>query len=129
MGGAELPARAVTFRAPTVDAVHRNFEFEVRVEDPPPGLVPGRMVQLAVVFEARQALGVPRGAVVRRGGESVVFVVDDNDRARAVPVTVGLLTDGLVEVTSDALAPGDAIVVEGQDWLDAGALVRRVEEN
>jgi multidrug efflux pump subunit AcrA (membrane-fusion protein) len=73
----------------------------------------------------RQALHVPKDAIVRRGGASLVFVVDGGV-ARARPVRIGVSAGGLVEVLDGAVAAGQEVVVVGNDALQDGAKVRKV---
>jgi multidrug efflux pump subunit AcrA (membrane-fusion protein) len=73
----------------------------------------------------RQALHVPKDAIVRRGGASLVFVVDDGV-ARARPVRTGVSAGGLVEILDGALTAGQEVVVIGNDTLQEGAKVRKV---
>lgn len=125
-GSIDLGELPLSFRGPVVDSKHRNFEVKVLVPDPPPGVVPGRLVQLTAVLEAREALGVPRHAVLERGGRSLVFVIEGG-RALAVIVETGLPTDGWIEVLGEGLFEDSELVVEGQDWLEDGDAVKRVE--
>lgn len=128
LGGAALDPLKVTFRGPKVHPTLRNFEVKVEIPTPVAGLVPGRLVNMTVVLEKRRGMGVPRSAVVRRGGEAIVFIAV-GDRAKAVPVVLGLPTDGYVEATGEGLGPRARIVVEGQTWLADGTPIVLVKED
>jgi HlyD family secretion protein len=61
---------------------------------------------------------VPTAALLRRGGQEVVFVLDD-EVAREVPVTVVALGDDAAAVEG-ALEPGDRVVTTGVETLEDG---------
>jgi RND family efflux transporter MFP subunit len=127
VGKADLGSLPLTFRAPIVHSTLRNFEVKVTVAHPPADLVPGRRADLNLVLQSHRGLGVPRPAVLMRGGRTVVFTVVDG-KAKMVPVELGLSTDGHVEVLGGSIADGAKIVVEGQSWLDDGTPVIGVKE-
>jgi HlyD family secretion protein len=64
---------------------------------------------------------VPSGAVVRRGGDNVVFAYE-KDRAVAVPVTVGLRNAEWVEIR-DGLRSGARVVLYPPEALTAGTRI------
>jgi multidrug efflux pump subunit AcrA (membrane-fusion protein) len=61
-------------------------------------------------------------ALVSEEGERFVMVVDADNKAHKRPVTVGLSTRTLAEVTAGIKA-GDRVIVRGQDGLPEGAAV------
>lgn len=102
----------------------RTRTFLVRILVPRDGqLFPGMFARGAVVV-ARHAgiLAVPKDALVKRGEQEVVFVIE-GDTARERPVTLGASTEELVQVLS-GLNAGDQIVTIGQRTLLNGDRVR-----
>lgn len=82
-------------------------------------------VELGRAGAHHSVLGIPRAAVVRRGREFCVWVVEhDGDSARVEPrpVILGRADASRVEVF-DGLAPGDELVIEGMFALREGAAV------
>lgn len=67
---------------------------------------------------------VPSQAVLTSGGVSYVYTVED-DTARYVEVTTGLVGDGVTEITS-GLSGGELLVTVGQSYLADGDAVRIV---
>ena len=67
---------------------------------------------------------VPSQAVLISGGVSYVYTVED-DTARYVEVTTGLVGDGVTEITS-GLSGGELLVTVGQSYLADGDAVRIV---
>lgn len=70
----------------------------------------------------RKAVVVPEQAVVLRPAGSVVYRLE-NEQAREVKVTTGIVRDGEIEITS-GLAPGVTVVVDGAALLSEGARVQ-----
>lgn len=111
----EAGLHTITYRSPTVDTTLRTFEIKGRVALPAALAVPGARADLALVFESRDALGIPSAAILIRNGAPIVFVVRDG-RAVQTPVETGLEHDGWTEIRA-GLAAGDPVVVEGQSQL------------
>ncbi len=118
----------VVYRSPTVDAKLRNFEVRCLIEKPPADVVAGTMAQIDILLQQRDALGVPDGAVEMRKGRPVIFTVE-NKKAKMVPVTTGLKSEGMVEIASDAVKENMAVVVMGQFMLEDGTPVGIQEQN
>ncbi len=121
IGGREAGAHVVTYRSPTINPTLRTFEIKGKVAAADGLAVPGQMADLTIVFETRQALGVPSAAILNRGGKSIVFVAQDG-RALQREVQTGLQNDGWTEVLS-GLEAGETVVVEGQSQLRDGMSV------
>ena len=111
---------------PQADRESRAFPVKVRVRNPEHVLKSGMFARVALEIPGnREALHVPKDAIVRRAGASLVFVVD-NGVARARPVRTGVAASGLVEILDGALTAGQEVVVVGNDTLQDGAKVRKV---
>jgi RND family efflux transporter MFP subunit len=111
---------------PQADRESRAFPVKVRVRNPEHLLKSGMFARVALEIPGnRQALHVPKDAIVRRDGASLVFVVDGGV-ARARPVRTGVSAAGLVEVLDGAVVAGQEVVVVGNDALQDGAKVRKV---
>ena len=74
------------------------------------------------VGEAREVVTVHKDAILNRPNGSVVFVVVDG-QAMIRPVMLGESVGSRVAV-SDGLAPGDLVVVRGNERLRPGQPVR-----
>lgn len=89
----------------------------------PTRLAAGMVVEVEVVAETREnALVVPAAALVREEGEPFVMVAGADSKAHKHPVTLGLATRELIEITS-GLDAGARVIVRGQDALPDGAEV------
>jgi RND family efflux transporter MFP subunit len=106
----------------------RLFRVEALLDNSDGRLMPGDVVRLgAVTDEADDTVVVPVAALQgedapRSGGSAPLFVVREGV-ARRVEVSLGLVTDEDVEVTS-GVEPGERVVVFGANLLEDGAKVR-----
>jgi RND family efflux transporter MFP subunit len=120
--GRKLGEFPVTYRSPTIDPQLRVFEVKCLLPRSFEGAAPGAMATVTVVLRREEGLGVPRKALVERGGQHVMFVLKDG-RARAVTLEIGLETDGWVHVTGTGLEEGMPVVSMGQFLLNDGTAV------
>jgi RND family efflux transporter MFP subunit len=104
-----------------------NHQFELRL-DLQSGLFPvGQTVRVSIpVASSRKVVTVPRDALVLRPEGMSVFVINDDNTARQVPVTAGMGQGDLVEVNGD-ISAGDQVVVRGNERLQAGQAVSIME--
>lgn len=86
----------------------------------------GFLARVTFALDRREdVLQVPTAAIVQRASGEAVYVVN-GDRVEIRPVTLGVTSEGLVEVRS-GLEEGEEIVVLGTNQLRDGATIRRVE--
>jgi RND family efflux transporter MFP subunit len=121
-GGQRLPGR-VTKISPIVDTNTGTVKVTVEALAVTPAARPGSFATVRIVTDTRRdALLVPKGAVVREDSSDFLFVAD-GDRARRRKVTLGYPNDGRIEVAT-GLTGTEAIIVAGQGSLKDGARVR-----
>lgn len=111
-----------------VDEVTRAVPVRAQLPNAQRLLLPGMLMTIELITEQRDALAVPQTAVVAATEGPYVYVIEDNATARRRPVTTGLRSGELVEI-SDGLAAGEEVVVMGLVKLRDGAAVRVVREN
>jgi multidrug efflux pump subunit AcrA (membrane-fusion protein) len=120
-GGEPFTAK-VTSVFPFVDPGARTAVVEAVVANAGRRLIPGQYVQMQFVTgEQRNALAVPREAVVRNGDTASVWVVAD-DRVERRLITTGVEGRDRVEIVA-GLDPGEQVVRRGHQGLFAGARV------
>ena len=96
------------------------FEMRLDVTD---RLPVGQTVRVAIPMAAvREVLAVPRDALVLRGDGAAVYVVDETNQARRVPVSPGIGSGDLIEVDGE-LQAGDRVVIRGNERLRPGQSV------
>lgn len=97
--------------------------FEVRL-DVASNLFPvGQTLRVSIpTSEARDALVVPRDALVLRPDGISVFVVDNDLAARKVAVTTGIGAGSQIEIIGE-LSAGDRVIIRGNERLRPGQTV------
>lgn len=114
----------IDFTAGTVDA--RTGSVNVRAVFPNPAgrLAPGALARVLFPVERLESVHLVDSVAVLQGSAGpVVFVVDDDNTARARPVKLGP-TIGKRRAVLDGLADGDRVVVNGQVALRDGVPVQ-----
>jgi membrane fusion protein (multidrug efflux system) len=120
--GSVYPEQGVlTFEDAAVDPTTGSVAMRIVVPNPDLALLPGMYVR-AVVSNAilDDALLVPQRGVTRNSqGQAVSMVLTDDGIVEQREITVGdaIGADWLVE---DGLAPGDRVIVEGVQKIQAG---------
>ena len=105
------------------DQAARTFPIKVEIANPERSIKSGMVARVTLfVGSSHQALLVPKDALVLRGQRQFIFLVDEG-KAVQVPVTPGIYTDGLVEITGN-VAAGASVVTQGNERLFPGQVVR-----
>jgi RND family efflux transporter MFP subunit len=107
------------------DATSQTFEALISVPRQMAGrMLDGQFAQVSVPLNQQgKSLVVPRDAVVLRREGNYVVLVDENNLARRVAVTLGEGKGNLVAVDGD-LQVGDRVAVRGMERLNDGEQVR-----
>jgi membrane fusion protein (multidrug efflux system) len=121
LGGKNFTGRVARL-SPVVDPQTGTFKVTVEVRRSDRVLAPGMFSRVSVTYDVhKDALTVPRAAIITEDGESAVYVVKDGV-AHRVPVSLGYADGDKVEITR-GLKNGDAVVTLGQNSLKDGAKV------
>jgi len=113
--------------APVVDPMSRSLEIKIKALKPDSRLRPGMFAQIKLMTENKTGIvKVPSEAIVRRFGESFVFIANA-DRAEKRPVVIGLDVDGQSEIR-EGLSAGELVVVRGQTILEDQSRIKVVKE-
>ena len=81
-----------------------------------PRLKEGMLARIIFRGAPREVLLIDKDSIDRSSGESIVFVVDEDSRARAVTVQTGTSQGQFIEVVGD-VQPGERLVTEGVERL------------
>jgi len=110
----------ITEIVPSIDPASRSFLVKVAVRDK--DLKNGYYCKVAIPVGKKQALLVPRKAVVEKGQLTGLYVVDGNSVIAYRLIRAGKLYGERVEVLS-GLNPGDQVIVDGiEKAVDGGIL-------
>lgn len=117
----------ILFSGINVDAGTGDVLLRVLVDNPQRLLLPGMFVRARVPRTSyAAALMVPQQAVIRNDGESQIWILDAQNRAKRIPVKLGELLNGRYRIQS-GLAAGQTVVVEGMERLSNGIKVQAHE--
>jgi RND family efflux transporter MFP subunit len=120
-GGTGEAATAIT-RPAAVDSTTGTAAVRLAFVQPT-RLPPGTPVRVEIAGpEHLKALLVPASALVQEGTESFVYTVDKQGHAHRRKVEPGASAGGATEILS-GIAPGEQVIVAGQEGLPDGAAV------
>jgi RND family efflux transporter MFP subunit len=109
----------------TVVAVgdENTHQFELRLDLDGDSFPVGQTLRISIpTSDSREVLTVPRDALVLRPEGQSVFVIDANNQAQQITVTVGVGQGDRIEVRG-AVSPGDKVVIRGNERLQPGQAV------
>jgi len=117
----------ITGVVPAANATSRRQRVRVRLDNPPPGLLPGMAVTGTLELAANTpGFIVSRDALTRRQNQWLVFTVA-NGKAKQLSVELVADMGEKVAISNPQLRSGQPIVLRGGDGLTDGASVRVVE--
>ena len=119
----------------SADQRARTFPVRVRVDNPQRAggflLRDGMQAQAVISGRRRSVLMIPKDALILGGRLPVVMVADMTSKSEGVAVRVevetGIAHGELIEVTGQ-LSAGQSVIVDGNERLQPGQLVRVVED-
>ncbi len=121
-GGSEKIRATVGEIVPAVDPASRTFTIRIYVQDA--SLKTGSYVKVLLPAGKKDALLVPKKAVVERGQLTGIYVVDDQGIMTFRLIKSGSTYGEKIEVLS-GLQDGEKIVVEGVEKAVDGGIVRQ----
>jgi len=106
-----------------LDTATRTMATEVDIPNPGGVILPGMYGYASLSLDSRsEALAVPVQAISGHDAQSMVYVVNRQQRLEERDVTLGMRTPDLVEVTS-GIEDGDLIVIGNRGSLKPGGKV------
>jgi multidrug efflux pump subunit AcrA (membrane-fusion protein) len=117
----------VTNIAPMVKGKSKTLSVKVQIANPYRLLLPGMFVRVRIkIFQAKNAIIIPRPALKKVKGAYHVFTVNQNNKSEFKTVKLGYVTTDNVQIT-EGLNEGDLVVVEGMEELKDGSKVQVME--
>jgi len=123
-GGRHLAGR-VDFLYPTVNAETRTARVRIVVNNPSGEIRPGMYATVGIHGASREALAVPRTAVIDTGRRSIAFVETSPGRFEPRELTVGERTPDFVEVRA-GLRAGERVVTSADFLIDSESRIGAV---
>lgn len=123
-----LPGKIFSAKIDTVNAVPTSgtLSYLARIEMKNPGeVLRGGMLVTATLPREMQkdAIVVPRSAVAQTQNGYAVYIVGSDNKAKEIPVKVGVQTDTLSQVIAPQVRPGVKVITTVPDTLKDGAAV------
>lgn len=121
--GATFTGR-LTYIYPYAESATRTVKARLEFENPELLLKPNMFADVTIQASARrEAVAVPAEAIVRSGLREQVFVVRGPGKFEPREVTIGVSSDGWMEIR-DGVAPGEQVVVSAQFLIDSESKLR-----
>ena len=112
---------------PVLDPVTRTLRIRLRFLNPDSRIKAGMLATINLVTNRKTNIPVvQRISVINTYGSWIVFVVDENNRARRREITFGIENEEFLEILS-GVSLGENVVSAGQNFLSDGDSVRVVE--
>lgn len=110
----------------TLDLHTRTLQAEIYIPNQDRLIKPGMFSRIEVTLvEKPRALVIPKNAVIEKGKERFVFVVQGNQVTKR-PILTGFEQDQFIEI-KEGLSEGELVVVKGHESIREGSLVRIIE--
>ncbi|KUG02346.1 putative co/zn/cd efflux system membrane fusion protein [hydrocarbon metagenome] len=108
------------------DPSTRNYKVKITMDNPDNLIKSGMFAQVALATVSEtDALCVPRNAVIPKGSKSVVYMVDEDSRARLLEVETGIENSSYIQITK-GLKEGQQVIEKGNTLVSDGSKVRVV---
>lgn len=123
-----LPGTTITGRihaiVPAADPQARTFPLKVTIPNRERRIGAGMLAEVSFpVGQSSQAIIVPKDALVRRGPQEVVYLMDGEGTVNPVPVELGQAIGSWVQVRGP-VKPGMKVVTRGNERLQPGQPVQ-----
>ena len=106
-----------------IDPTTGTAKFKAVFENPENSLWPAQFVNVHLLLETRKdAITAPVSAIQRGPQGTFVYLVDNNNTVQVRPVQLALTQANTVVIAS-GLQPGEKVVTDGQEKLQAGSRV------
>ncbi len=127
-GEVESVAGEVERVSPVVDEATGTVKITARFEPPSGAFRPGAFVRVELETDTRRdAVLIPKQAVIEEDGDSYVVLVGEEGVARRKAVQLGYQSDVAIEVLA-GVSVGESVVVAGQGKLKDGDQTRVIAE-
>lgn len=120
----ELATGALTVVNNLVDPTTGTVKLKAVFDNAQELLWPNQFVNARLLLDVKKNVVVIPSAAIQRGVQGTfVFVVGQDNAAQIRQVSTGVIDGNLISVNS-GLSPGDQVVTDGQDKLQAGSKVQ-----
>ena len=103
----------------------RQFLVKIKMQNPDRELKSGMYGTASIDTGAEEGVVIPKESIVVRGVEQIVYIIKDG-KAVAIPIKIVNQNETYAAVTGEGLAVGSELVVDGQNVVQDGEKVKKV---
>ena len=103
----------------------RQFLVKIKMQNPDRELKSGMYGTASIDTGAEEGVVIPKESIVVRGVEQIVYIIKDG-KAVAIPIKIVNQNETYAAVTGEGLAIGSELVVDGQNVVQDGEKVKKV---
>ena len=117
----------IDFVSSRINADTRSLLTRIKIDNSNYELISGSLLEVSIIFNLRNSLGVPDTSVMMEGDKAFVYRVSTENVANKIEVQIGNRSEGKVEILS-GLNEGDIIVAEGLRKVFPRAKINPIKE-
>jgi len=117
----------IDFVSSRINADTRSLLTRIKIDNSNLELISGSLLEVSILLNTRNSLGVPDTSVIMEGEKSFVYKVSSDNVVNKVEVEIGNRSEGKVEILS-GLNEGDIIVAEGLKKVYPRAKINPIKE-
>jgi membrane fusion protein (multidrug efflux system) len=117
----------VDFISSRVNADTRSLLTRIKIDNSNLELISGSLLEVSIMFNLRNSLGVPDTSIIMEGEKTFVYKVSPENIANKIEVQIGNRNEGKIEILS-GLNKGDVIVAEGLKKVYPRAKIDPIKE-
>ena len=117
----------VDFISSRVNADTRSLLTRIKIDNSNLELISGSLLEVSIMFNMRNSLGVPDTSVIMEGEKAFVYKVSPENIVNKIEVQIGSRGEGKIEILS-GLSEGDVIVAEGLKKVYPRAKINPIKE-
>lgn len=111
----------ISYVAQAVDPISRAFLVQIKLNNSVK-LHPNMSCKMRIAnYENKKAITIPVSVIQKTSAGEIVYIVENN-KAKAITITAGRTSNGVVEVLA-GLNAGDKVITEGFEQVDNGGKV------
>lgn len=110
-----------------VDPTTRSILVQAKIKNNNYKIIPGMLLNIEIIFNEKESIGVPEGSIIQQGTRTVVYKVIADKTVSLTEVKTGIRNFGKVEVLS-GLNVGDKIVTEGVSKIRDKAQIKLINK-
>jgi membrane fusion protein (multidrug efflux system) len=110
-----------------VDPTTRSILVQAKIKNNNYKIIPGMLVNIEIIFNEKESIGVPEESIIQQGTRTVVYKVIEDKTVSLTEVKTGVRNFGKVEILS-GLSSGDKIVTEGVSKIRDRAQIKLINK-